>query len=209
VKLDRVDHLVYATPDLDRSVEELTELLGVRAAAGGQHLGRGTRNALIALSSDSYLEIVGPDPGQATPSGPRWFGIDKLAGPRLVGWAVKATGLESLVAAAVGEGLVLGPIGEGSRKRPDGALLRWQFTDPATVVADGLVPFLIDWGSGPHPADRAPGGVELTELRGEHPDPDSVRRALDTVGIGLPVKWGDRPTLIATLRTNRGTLMLR
>lgn len=206
--LRRVDHLVYATPDLDRTVEELTDLLEVRAAPGGSHPGRGTANALIALSPLSYLEIIGPDRGQPAPPGPRWFGIDTLPGPRLVGWAAKATGLTSLVAAAAGNGVLLGPIGEGSRRRPDGALLRWQFTDPATVVADGLVPFLIDWGEGPHPAETIPRGPVLAELRGEHPDPDSVRRALDAVGIDLPVARGDRPGLVATLRMGRGSVEL-
>ena len=39
--LPRVDHLVYATPDLDSGVEEIEKLLGVRATPGGQHPGRG------------------------------------------------------------------------------------------------------------------------------------------------------------------------
>lgn len=44
--LSRVDHLLYATPDLNRGVEEIEKLIGVRATEGGQHPGRGTRNAL-------------------------------------------------------------------------------------------------------------------------------------------------------------------
>ena len=62
VLLKRVDHLVYATPDLEASLNNLEKLLGVRAAAAGQHPGRGTRNALLRLGEDSYLLIDGPDP---------------------------------------------------------------------------------------------------------------------------------------------------
>lgn len=92
--LDRLDHLVIATPELERTVDDLEDRLGVRATAGGQHPGRGTRNALLALGERSYLEVVGPDPEQATPPRARWFGIDLLAGPRLVAWAANGRALD-------------------------------------------------------------------------------------------------------------------
>ena len=33
--LAKVDHLVYATPDLDTGIKTIEQLLGVRASAGG------------------------------------------------------------------------------------------------------------------------------------------------------------------------------
>lgn len=39
--ISRVDHLVYATPDLNRGVEEIEKLLGIRATAGANTRGAG------------------------------------------------------------------------------------------------------------------------------------------------------------------------
>jgi hypothetical protein len=208
--LTRIDHLVYSTSNLEKSVADLEARLGVRPAPGGQHPGRGTHNALLALSDRSYLEVIGPDATQAeTVVRPRWFQIDSLDAPRLVTWAVKETELNQLRAKAEASGISLGPVVSGSRQRSDGSCLRWRFTDPATVVADGIVPFFIDWGDSPHPADSAPRGLVLESLRAEHPEPTGVMRALSAVGIDFSVEAGPRPAFIATLRTAAGLVELR
>jgi hypothetical protein len=207
--LTRIDHLVYSTSDLVKSVVDLETRLGVRPALGGQHPGRGTHNALLALSDRSYFEVIGPDATQAETVRPRWFQIDSLDAPRLVTWAVKEADLNELRAKAKACGIYLGPVVSGTRQRSDGSCLRWRFTDPATVVADGIVPFFIDWGDSPHPADAAPRGPVLESLRAEHPEPSVVMRALSAVGIDLPVESGPRPALIATLRIQGGLVELR
>jgi hypothetical protein len=204
-----VDHLVYATPDLPAGLTRIARLLGVEPAAGGQHPGRGTRTALVALGARTYLEIVGPDPNQPAPKGPRWFGVDALGEPRLVTWAAGAPDIEAAAEQARLAGIGLGPLGQGRRTRADGVELLWRFTDPASVVCDGVVPFLIDWGTSPHPAATAPDGGSLVSLRAEHPDPSSVERCLKGLEVEMAVARGRAPALVATIRTRRGDIELR
>jgi hypothetical protein len=196
-------------PDLDAGIADLAQRLGVRAAIGGQHPGRGTRNALIGLGPESYLEILAPDPAQPVPAGGRWFGVSESAPARLAGWAAKGTDLERVRARAEQRGVQLGPMTSGSRRRPDGVALSWTFTDPAMPLVFGLAPFFIDWGTSPHPAASAPRGPVLVALRGEHPRPELAREPLAALGVDLPVVAGPQPALVATLRTASGTVELR
>ncbi|HEU4508851.1 MAG TPA: VOC family protein [Pyrinomonadaceae bacterium] len=207
--ISRVDHLVYATPDLSRGVDEIEKLIGVRATAGGQHPRWGTRNALIAIGPTTYLEILGPDPEQPAPKEPRPFGIDGLKESRLVAWFVVTSELERVRRDAVGKGVPLGEVMSGSRRRTDGVELSWKFTDPSAPVADGIVPLFIDWGNSPHPAHSAARGATLVSLRAEHPDVESVREMLRHLGVDLPVERGPRPSLIATIDSPRGRVELR
>lgn len=208
--LRQVDHLVFAAPDLGAGVARIETLVGVRASAGGQHPGRGTRNALIALGPSSYLEIIGPDPDQPKPAGPRPFGIDDMKTPRLVTWAAKGTDLDQIVADARTKGVTYGLVAPGSRRRPDGVLLTWRTTNPADASAgDGLMPFFIDWGTSSHPSASAATGATLVSLRAEHPEPDRVMAMLRAVGVELAVTRGPAAALIATIAGPKGQVELR
>ena len=204
-----LDHLVYAVPDLQAEVERLDRLTGIRAIPGGQHPGWGTRNALIALGDDIFLELIGPDPEQPPPKNPRVFGIDALTKPRLVTWAAKARDLSRLVSDAARAGIMLGAVSNGRRRTPDGVLLEWQFTDPQTVVADGIIPFFIDWGRTPHPARSAAAGARLSGLRAIHPEAARVRATLARLGLELSVSEGPGPALIAAIDSPRGRIELQ
>lgn len=206
--MELLDHLVYATPDLDGTVAVLEEKLGVRAAPGGRHPGRGTRNALFGLSGRSYLEVIGPDREGPQPSGPRWFTIDELRAPRLVAWSVRDARLEERARTAQEAGIPLGAIGTGSRMRPDGQLLRWRFTDPATLAAGGVVPFFIDWGEGAHPTDLLSEVLRLAELRLEHPQAEPVGRLLRNLEVPAQVHEGPSPRLSAVIEGPRGQTTL-
>lgn len=206
--INDVDHLVYASPDLRTGVERIETLLGVRATPGGQHPGAGTRNALVALGPNCYLEIIGPDPDQPEPEKPRMFGIDDLSGPRLVTWAARSTNLEELGAGALPQGVKLGEISSGNRTTPEGVRLAWRFTNPRTVIAGGIVPFFIDWGETLHPAQTAGQGAALVDLRAEHPNAEEVQKTLRSLGLRISVVRQPDAALVATIESPRGTVEL-
>jgi hypothetical protein len=207
--LAQVDHLVYTVPDLQQGIDSVEKLFGVRATPGGQHPGLGTRNALIALGPASYLEIIGPDPDQPKPAGPRRFGIDELKAPHLMTWVAKGKSLETFAADAKAHGVDLGAVIPGSRKRPDGVVLKWTYTDPQVVLAGRLIPYFIDWGSSPHPSATAAKGVTLVGLRAEHPDAERVQKMLKQLGLELAVTRGPKPSIIATFDSPKGKVELK
>lgn len=198
-----IDHLVYAVPDLESGIDAIEALIGVRPALGGSHPGWGTRNALLSLGSRTYLEIIGPDPQQVVSHRP--LGVDDLDLPRLTTWAMAADSLEERVREARGAGFELGEIRDMERTRPDGTRLSWRLTDPFADRMGGLLPFLIDWGASPHPADTAPTGCTLIDLAIETPEPDTV---VGFPGLECQVTVG-HGGLVAHVDTPRGVVCLR
>jgi hypothetical protein len=202
-----LDHLVYATPDLEASCCDLEMRLGVRASAGGQHPGRGTHNALISIAPKAYLEIIGPDPLQPEIR-PVWFDIDQLTAPKLITWAVRVDELDAFVK-EVSPNANVGAVRSGSRKTPEGTTLSWQLTEPQLVQGVGVLPFLIEWHSRQYPADSAVTGPRLVQLRIEHPEPESIRKQLHALRLEVAIEQRSSPALVAVFEGADGLIELR
>ncbi|MFC4334467.1 VOC family protein [Salininema proteolyticum] len=202
-----LDHLVLATPRLEETVEDIAGRLGETPAPGGRHVGLGTRNHLLGLGRGAYLEIVGPDPEQPEPEFPRPFGIDSLDRASIVTWAVRTDDIEGAVSSARSVGRDPGDVRPMSRKTPGGDLLSWRLTLDEDGTHSGVVPFLIDWGSTPHPSRGLP-VVPLESLEVTHPAPSEAEKSLRALGVGQTVTEGARPALVARLSTESGSVIL-
>ena len=202
-----IDHLQYVTADVAATSEALAERLGARPVGGGSHIGLGTRNTLLALGPDVYLEVIGPDPHQDVQHPPARFPAE----PVLRGWAVRTEAIEATVEASRERGYDPGEVSAMSRAQPGGGLLEWRLTPPGrrglpTDGRAGLIPFVIDWGESEHPALSAPAGCRLRELRGEHPEPEAVRALLAALGADLDVTLAAEAALIATIEAPNGRI---
>ncbi|MDQ1425441.1 MAG: hypothetical protein QOD72_2939 [Acidimicrobiaceae bacterium] len=202
-----LDHLVYAVADLTDAVDDLERRLGVRAAPGGRHVGRGTHNALLSLGEARYLEIIAPDPSQPNVTTARPFGVDGSAQPRLAGWAWRVDGIDDAIARARQHGYEPGDAVAMHRVTTEGVRLDWRLTLNAT--GGGPVPFLIDWGQTPHPSGAASSGLSLLSLCIEHPDPNTIAAAMTALGADAEVVAGPQPALVATFDGPAGQVELR
>jgi len=199
-----IDHLVYACPDLEQAVARFADLAGVHAAAGGQHPGLGTHNALLSLGERTYLEIIAPDPGQQTAATALPYGLGELAEPGLRGWAVAPADLDAAVRQSHAAGFDYGPVVTRERRTAGGEVIRWRMTTYPHDSAVAVAPFLIDWARTPHPAAAAPNGLALQELVICSPEPSQLARRLRVLGLDLQIEQAARPALRAVLTGPHG-----
>jgi hypothetical protein len=201
-----IDHLMWVVPDLGAGIDELEHRTGERAKPGGAHTGLGTANALLGLGRGTYLEVLGPDPALAEPTA---LGATLAAEPaaRLAGWAVRCDDIDSVCAALMGAGWPVAPTAM-SRTRPDGVALSWHVAVmPGRPLGDHW-PFVIDWGSSPHPSDDLHGECTLEALAVSDPEPAELLRLLDLLGVeGVDVSEGPAGVR-ATLRTRSSNVEL-
>jgi hypothetical protein len=197
-----LDHVLLGCNDLPGGIDFVERRIGVRAAFGGVHPGRGTQNALLSFGERRYLEIIAPDPAQK--GSVRNDQFLKLAEPRLVGWAAHPGDIDQFASSLRKSGVAFHPPQPGSRQRPDGRMLNWK---SLSLEDDhgGLLPFFIEWGaSSLHPSADAPKGCTLVRFAATSPDPGELSRLSTLLGLDLSITKGEKPQLHATFSGPRG-----
>jgi hypothetical protein len=203
-----LDHLVYATPDLNSTVDRIEALFGVRAVVGGHHKAWRTKNALLSLGTRMYLEIMGPDEPARAPNQPRPFDLDDLVTPRLVTWVARSADMQTVIVTARRHGVNLGELQERSRQKPDGSVLKWTMTDLTKPREGGVIPYFINWGTSAHPAETSPESCKLLSVKLSHPDPGRIGQILGHLGIEAAVDFGPKASLEALIETPQGQFKL-
>ena len=203
-----IDHLLYATSDLQRGMDEIENLLGVRPVKGGHHPQYGTHNALLSLGPGIYLEVIARDPELASPNHGALIDIPETDRSGLVTWVFRVANIQDSFEALRDSGVLLGPINTGSRRKPDGQVISWELTDPYARPFSGAIPFLINWGNTVHPSVVVPSGGLLVELTITHPEADKVRDVLSILGAGVKVVHGDQFHLSAKIKTENGVRII-
>lgn len=194
---DAIDHLVIGVRDLADAAAELEGDVGLVCTGGGRHEGLGTANRIAFLADGSYVEMMGVESAKAASRWPIGAATIRAlkAGGGLAAYALLDEELPITVARLRATGSSVGPVSPGSRRRPDGEIVRWWTAVAEPIGPDGL-PFLIrharigkEWGPAamaeraaiPHPAGSP---IRLLRLDLSVSDPDGLA-ALNFRELGL------------------------
>ncbi len=175
----RVDHVSYAAEHdgVHATAERLGKLIGVKPVDGGVHPRFGTRNVILPLANQRYVEVVEvldhPVCDKAA------FGqavrAQCEAGGGWIGWVVRVDDITAVEQRLGRES------SEGYRHTPDGRELRWRQLGVKGLMCDPQLPFYIQWADDVrHPSTDGATDVHLQGMTIAG-DPSRVRRWL-----GLP-----------------------
>lgn len=136
----RLDHVVYAVPDLDEAAVRFRERFGLDSTEGGRHERWGTANRIVPLG-DQYLELVAAvDAPAAAETGFGMGVLERAAG--VGGWFTIAAVADDLEAVASRLGI---EVDSGSRTRPDGEAIRWRMAGLDDPRREPWMPFFLTW----------------------------------------------------------------
>lgn len=156
-----VDHIIFAAgPDgVTKEAERLADILGTGYKDGGFHPRFGTRNHIIPLTDERYLEIVEvlDHPAAEKAAFGQAVRARSEMGGGWLGWAVSVDDMEPV------EQRLERTSVPGSRQFPDGRRLEWSQIGIRGLMADPQLPYFLHWQSDPSVLPSAlPGDVTLT-----------------------------------------------
>ena len=176
----RIDHVIYATNDLDAAAMRVESELGLTVVAGGRHEGHGTRNRIVPLGG-GYLELMAvadAEEAVASPIGSALRARLTAQGDGLFAWAVAVESVER-----VADRLGL-PITAVSRQGMTARLV-----GVAEALPNPVLPFFIerDEGIADPGAGGEAGGITWLEVAG---DRDALARRLGSGQLPVTVVVG-------------------
>ena len=213
--MNRLDHLVIAAETLQQGVDYIRKTMAVEIPQGGLHQSMATHNHLMQLGNNTYIEVIAINPNATPPDRPRWFNLDDALmreslhrQPRLICWVINTPDLNTTINESM---LQIGHPTEFSRDN-----LSWQIalTDDGRLLANGLIPYVIQWNTEPHPSNAmADPGCRLLSLDIYHNRPDWINSVLTSISadhlVGIhSLADSESPYLSASIETPRGIISM-
>lgn len=209
-----LDHVVLGIDDLDKGIEALERLTGVRAKFEGRDARLGTQSAIIGLGDDTFLELIAPDrkadPDRIDPA-TRSMILDRLDGfetltPFL--WTIGTANLELTRLYARRAGSYVSEIDSGTRERGWGRSTQWTWAH-VTRPHSYVMPIFVQWDADTKPPQkRAPEGCRLTQLKLYSRIFKSVHTLLAATQVGVVAEGSQEESIDVTLECPAGEVVI-
>jgi hypothetical protein len=176
-----IDHVIYATADLDAAAGRLESQLGLSSVAGGRHEGHGTHNRIVPLGG-GYLELMAvadPEEAAGSPIGGALQARLSGRGEGLFAWCIGVASVDT-----VAERLGL-PVTTIAREGLTASLV-----GVSEALRNPVLPFFIERDRGVRDPGEAgdAGGIGWVEVAG---DREELERRLGDAE--LPVRLVEGP----------------
>ncbi len=205
----QIDHIVYTVPDLAAAMDWFEEISGIRPTFGGYHTTQGTKNAVVNLGNQRYLEILAADEENTAIQPPRWMGVDFLEKAQMTRWSLKSNDLPNDSAILKNYHKEMGRIQGGQRKTTSGNLLTWEMIMPLAAPQLEVMPFMTDWqNSAVHPTDSMPQQCQLIDMQFIHPTPNLLVPTLTKLALDLDLVVGETISIKAIIQCPKGIITI-
>lgn len=177
---NELDHIVLACSDLDQGIEDFEKLTGVKPVFVVSLNGMGTKSARVTFQEPIFLELIAPDPKQATQHmGSKLAGIPPGKFVPLH-YAVRSTGLEERKKAWKEIGLGCDMVTMVAKDR--GMPWNWDMWIIQEHTEGGLIPYFCDWKGGTHASGRLPILGNFGKVTVTAPSSSPIHKLLDGFG---------------------------
>jgi hypothetical protein len=200
-KEEHIDHIILAINNLEKGIAQFKERTGIDPVFVGVHPDSFTRNALVALDGETYIEIMAPRPdAQNVPED-----FTKMETLTPVGWAVRTRNIDHTKEKLKTAGFITTANRPGSRAKPDGSLLKWK---TFRVEGQDEFPFFIQWSDSTiHPSLSSPSGCTFKSLQVTTHDRISWSQLNEHLELGIKIAEGKNPLIELTLATAKGPVV--
>jgi hypothetical protein len=212
----RLDHISYVAShdQLIDVVQRIGSRIGSSFIDGGIHPRFGTRNFVLPLRRNQYLEVVCPLDHPAADESPFGRVVSKKANEG-GGWLTWVVSTEDIgpIEKRLGRQAVI-----GHRRKPGGTDLRWKQIGVLGTLSDSQLPFFIEWETSDHPSKDGNPVAEITsiEISGNkqtvknwlNAEPNSSFEGIEIVWIDPNSVDGDTGIVAVNLDTPNGNYRL-
>ena len=87
-------------------------------------------------------------------------------------------------------------------------MLSWELLFLTSISSDPVLPFYINWGTSPHPAQTAPSAAVLKSLTVGTPNEPIVASIFASMKLDVPVTYANENSIRATIKSRNGEIIL-